>query len=76
MSRSRGDPARVYVAARAGTLNRLTTVDRLSDRAAEALLSSWELHAELSGIDRGSSHYWYEADRWIRSAIDRGGTDA
>lgn len=75
MSRSRGDPARIYAAARAGTIQRLTTADRLSDRDAEALVSSWELHAELSGIDRGSGHYWYEADRWIRSAIDRGGVN-
>lgn len=74
MSPRRGDPARIYEAARAGITQRLITSERLTDRQAEQLLSSWELHAELSGIDRGSNHYWYQAERWIREQLDNGVT--
>lgn len=71
MSPRRGDPRRIYEAARAGFTQRLITTERLTDRQAEQLLSSWELHAELSGIDRSSTHYWYKAERWISTQLEK-----
>lgn len=64
----RGDPAKIYAAQRAGTFQRLVTKERLTERRAEALIASWELHAELTVVPRGT-HYWFEADRWMTEQL-------
>lgn len=66
----RGDPARIYEAAREGVRQRLVQTEHLTDRHAEQLLSSWEMHAELSGISRRESGYWDQAAVWIWALLE------
>lgn len=74
MSRGRGDPSRIYEAAREGVRQRLMQSERISDRHAEQLLSSWEMHAALSGIDRLASGFWDQAATWIWDELNASGS--
>jgi hypothetical protein len=65
MARPRGDPARIRVAQRAGTVARLRDSRHLTAEEAEALVVRWEAEAVRQGLDPDAPLYWYEADRWF-----------
>ncbi len=60
-----GDPKLIYLAQRAGILNRLRDEARMDEIDSEYWITRWEREAEATGRKRGSRGYWDDAWRWI-----------
>lgn len=64
----RGDPERIYLAQRAGFIERAVSRGEATRERAEAVVDALEAECSALELERGSPEFWREAERRTRAS--------